>query len=130
MMKKILNESILNLLLSLATLLLLVAAFLPLVNISPEWLSIIYVTGAVLAVLVRLMQRFNYRKDKTISTGVRRLLHVEFWSSMCYLVSAYFMIADKYHPGNWLAFLLAGAALQIYTSFMTPYRQKKEAMKK
>ena len=59
MMKKILNESILNLLLSLATLLLLVAAFLPLVNISPEWLSIIYVTGAVLAVLVRLMQRFN-----------------------------------------------------------------------
>lgn len=128
-MKFKVNLEVLNLLLALATLILLVSAFLPLVNVNWSGLQICYTCGAVLAVVVRLLQRLHYRKDKTIPTSVRRLFHIEFWSSMAYLVSAYFMVSGPYHPGNWLAFLMAGAVLQIFTSFMISYRQKKEAEK-
>ena len=45
------------------------------------------------------------------------------------LVSMYqvFVLSDPYHPQNWIAFLLAGAVLQIYTSQMIAWRQKKES---
>ncbi len=129
-MRKYIKESTLNWLLLLALLMLIVPAFLPLVSIQSEWAIYVYVAGAVLSVVVRLLQRFLYRKDKSISTSVRRLLHIEFWSAMCYLVSAYFMVSDPYSYGNWIAFLMAGAVLQIYTGQMIAWRQKKERKEK
>ena len=121
-----LNDGFLNLLLLAAMLMLVIPAFLPLIGINEEWMVYVYILGAICAVVTRILQRVKYRKDKTISTRIRRLLHIEFWSSMCYMVSAYFMVADPYHHGNWIAFLLAGAVLQIYTSQMIMWRQKKE----
>lgn len=128
-MNKFLNDTTLDLILSLALLMLFVPAFLPLLDIEGEWMIYVYVAGAILAVLSRILQRAGYRKDKTMPLRVRRLRHIEFWSAMCYLVSAYFRVSDPYHPGNWIAFLLAGAALQVYTSFMIPYQLKKAAGK-
>lgn len=127
-MNKFLNDTTLDLILSLALLMLFVPAFLPLLYIEGEWMIYVYVAGAILAVLSRILQRAGYRKDKSMPLRVRRLRHIEFWSAMCYLVSAYFRVSD-HHPGNWIAFLLAGAALQVYTSFMIPYQQKKAADK-
>lgn len=124
------NPAVLNLSLSVAMLALLVAAFLPLININASWLRIVYCVGAVATVVVRLLQRLEYRRNPDTPTRVRRLQHIEFWSAIAYLASAYFMIDDPYHPGNWLAFLLAGAALQLFTSFMIPYAEKKEQDKK
>ena len=119
------KESLLNICLSLAMLLLLVTAFLPLIGISNEWLRYTFAFGAVLAVVVRLLQRMMYRKNKSLGLRVRRLLHLEFWSSLSYLVAAYFLVSDPYHS-DWLAFLLIGAVIQIYTSFMVPYADKKD----
>ena len=35
--------------------------------------------------------------------------------------------AENYpYRSDWLAFLMAGAVLQIYTSFMIPYQMKKD----
>lgn len=124
-MNKFLNEKNLDILLSLALLMLFVPALLPLFDMEGEWMIYGYTAGAILAVLSRVLQRAAYRKDKSIPLRVRRLKHIEFWSSMCYLVSAYFRVSDPYHPENWIAFLLAGAALQVYTSFMIPYQLKK-----
>ena len=124
------NPAVLNLSLSVAMLALLVAAFLPLININAPWLRIVYCVGAVATVVVRLLQRLEYRRNPDTPTRVRRLQHIEFWSAIAYLASAYFMIDDPYRPGNWLAFLLAGAALQLFTSFMIPYADKKEQEKK
>lgn len=126
-MNKFLNEKNLDILLSLALLMLFVPALLPLFDMEGEWMIYVYTAGAILAVLSRVLQRAAYRKDKSIPLRVRRLKHIEFWSSMCYLVSAYFRVSDPYyyHPENWIAFLLAGAALQVYTSFMIPYQLKK-----
>ena len=124
-MNKFLNEKNLDILLSLALLMLFVPALLPLFDMEGEWMIYVYTAGAILAVLSRVLQRAAYRKDKSIPLRVRRLKHIEFWSSMCYLVSAYFRVSDPYHPENWIAFLLAGDALQVYTSFMIPYQLKK-----
>ena len=124
------TPGVLNLSLSVAMLALLVAAFLPLININYPWLRIVYCVGAVAAVVVRLLQRLEYRRNPDNPLRVRRLQHIEFWSAVAYLASAYFMVDDPYHPGNWLGFLLAGAALQLFTSFMIPYAEKKESEKK
>ncbi len=124
-MNRFLTERNLDLILSLALLMLFVPAFLPLINIDKEWMLYVYAAGAIIAVVSRILQRATYRKDKSMPLRVRRLKHIEFWSAMCYLVSAYFRVSDPYHPGNWIAFLLAGAALQVYTSFMIPYQLKK-----
>ena len=124
-MTKTKKESLLNIFLSVAMILLLVTAFLPLISISNEWLRYTFALGAILAVIVRLLQRVMYRKDKSLGLRVRRLLHLEFWSSLSYVVSAYFLVSDPYHS-DWLAFLLIGAVIQIYTSFMVPYADKKD----
>ena len=81
----------LNLSLSVAMLALLVAAFLPLININYPWLRIVYCVGAVAAVVVRLLQRLEYRRNPDTPLRVRRLQHIEFWSALAYLASAYFM---------------------------------------
>lgn len=119
------NDRILNLLLALALLLMFVTAFLPLLRINESYFSYIYTFGAFLAVVVRILQRMLHRKDKGLGLRVRRLMNIEFWSAMCYLVSAYFMIAYPYRS-DWLGFLMAGAVLQIYTSFMISYQMKKD----
>ena len=94
-MNKFLNEKNLDILLSLALLMLFVPALLPLFDMEGEWMIYVYTAGAILAVLSRVLQRAAYR------------------------------VSDPYHPENWIAFLLAGAALQVYTSFMIPYQLKK-----
>lgn len=119
------NDKKLNLLLALAMLLMFVTAFLPLLHINEIYFQYVYTFGAFLAVVVRILQRMLHRKDKSLGLRVRRLMNIEFWSALCYLVSAYFLIAYPYRS-DWLAFLMAGAVLQIYTSFMIPYQMKKD----
>lgn len=123
------NEKKLDLLLSLALLVLVVMAFLPMVNVLWSWRPYVYAVGAVLAAVVRVWQRFRYRKDRQMSLAVRRLHNIEFWSALCFLVSALFMIINP-HKTDWIAFLMAGAVIQIYTSFRLQYVLKKEAGRK
>lgn len=130
---KYITDRTLNAALAVALLMLLVPAALLIAGKSfyiEGWMVIVYSVGAFLAVLTRIFQRAKYRKDKTISVRVRRLLHIEFWSSIGYLVSAYFLVSDPYHPGNWIAFLLAGAVLQIYAGQMIAWQQRKELKNK
>lgn len=119
------KESVLNILLSLGMLVLLLAAFLPLVNVESPLLRYAFTVAALLIVVVRILQR-AFRRKRKFSLRVRRLFTLEFWSSMCYLISALFIFSDPYHS-TWLGFLTAGAVVQIYASLMIDRQLRKES---
>lgn len=121
------KENVLNILLSVEMVILLLSAFLPLVDVKTPWLRYIFTFAAMLIVVVRVFQRAARRKQ-TFSLRVRRLFTMEFWSAMCYVVSALFLFSDPYHS-TWLGFLTAGAVVQVYASFMIDYQLRKEAKK-
>ena len=121
------KENVLNILLSVGMVILLLSAFLPLVDVKTPWLRYIFTFAAMLIVVVRVFQRAARRKQ-TFSLRVRRLFTMEFWSAMCYVVSALFLLSDPYHS-TWLGFLTAGAVVQVYASFMIDYQLRKEAKK-
>ena len=121
------KENVLNILLSVGMVILLLSAFLPLVDVKTPWLRYIFTFAAMLIVVVRVFQRAARRKQ-TFSLRVRRLFTMEFWSAMCYVVSALFLFSDPY-PSTWLGFLTAGAVVQVYASFMIDYQLRKEAKK-
>lgn len=119
------KESVLNILLSVGMVLLLLSAFLPLVNVESPWLRYIFTAAALIVVVVRVLQR-AFRRKQGFSLRVRRLFTLEFWSAMCYLISALFLFSDPYHS-TWLGFLTAGAVVQIYASLMIDRQLRKEA---
>ena len=121
------KENVLNILLSVGMVILLLSAFLPLVDVKTPWLRYIFTFAAMLIVVVRVFQRAARRKQ-TFSLRVRRLFTMEFWSAMCYVVSALFLFSDPY-DSTWLGFLTAGAVVQVYASFMIDYQLRKEAKK-
>ena len=121
------KENVLNILLSVGMVILLLSAFLPLVDVKTPWLRYIFTFAAMLIVVVRVFQRAARRKQ-TFSLRVRRLFTMEFWSAMCYVVSALFLFSDPY-LSTWLGFLTAGAVVQVYASFMIDYQLRKEAKK-
>ena len=114
------KENVLNILLSVGMVILLLSAFLPLVDVKTPWLRYIFTFAAMLIVVVRVFQRAARRKQ-TFSLRVRRLFTMEFWSAMC-------LFSDPSHS-TWLGFLTAGAVVQVYASFMIDYQLRKEAKK-
>ena len=72
------KENVLNILLSLGMVILLLSAFLPLVDVKTPWLRYIFTFAAMLIVVVRVFQRAARRKQ-TFSLRVRRLFTMEFW---------------------------------------------------
>lgn len=81
--------------------------------------------GAVLALAERLTER--YRGD---NLRVRRLYTMGKVSAVLYCVSAYLLInSSTGNPSDWLAFLMAGAVMQIYCMYVYDYEKKKEDKK-
>ncbi len=118
------REGFYNILLSVGMIILLLTAFLPLVDVKTPWLRYIFAVAATMIVVVRILQRASRRKMQ-FSLRVRRLFTLEFWSAMCYLISALFIFSDPYHS-TWLGFLTAGAVVQIFSSFMIDRQLRKE----
>lgn len=118
------REGLYNILLSVGMIILLLTAFLPLVDVKAPWLRYLFAVAAVMIVVVRILQRASRRKMK-FSLRVRRLFTLEFWSAMCYLISALFIFSDPYHT-TWLGFLTAGAVVQIFSSLMIDRQLRKE----
>ena len=80
----------------------------------------LYSAGALFLLVCRLFSPY-----RGADVRLRRLHRIENWSALFFCVGAFFM----WYPGaaarDWLAFTLAGAAVQIYTSFAIPARQRK-----
>lgn len=112
---------------AVAMTLLMVVAFLPLVNIKWEpWQYVIFALAAITTLICR-----GFEKPAGDSLTLRRLDRLSKASAFCYVLSAGFMIYYRYFASfgyanyNWIAFLLAGAIIQIYTSFRTDYELRK-----
>lgn len=102
-------------------LLIVVGAFLPILQHDttiaqmPPTFRYIYAAGAVLLLVSRLFSPY-----KGTDIRVKRLYRIEAWSSIFFCVGAFFLFYDTTSSRDWLAFTLAGGAIQIYASVMIP----------
>lgn len=80
----------------------------------------IFSAGAAVLLVSRL---FSTYKGKILR--LKRLYRIEVWSALFFCVAAFFLFYEKDTTRNWIAFTLAGAAIQLYTSFMIPRTTRK-----
>lgn len=114
----------LNLAASLALLCILAATLMPffLSKHSDAFaiFPILYTTGAAALLLIRIVTPF---KGKDLR--LKRLHRIQFWSAVIFCVAAFFAFYQPNQLRDWLAFTLAGAVLQAFTSIAIPARAKK-----
>lgn len=115
---------------NIGLILIVVGTALPLMHINGGAFRYIYSAGA-LAVLVGRLMMPRYAKTD-VSVRLRRLCRMEVWSGVMFCAGAFFMWYVKFSPYtvghmDWVAFTLAGAVLQIFTSIMIPRVAAKEA---
>lgn len=105
-----------NILSTLGLLSIMVATLLPLLKIGNGYHKYIYAAGA----LILLIGRFIAPSLKDAPMRLRRLLRLEIWTALIFVVGAVFTFL---RGTDWIAFTLAGGLITIYTSIMIP-RQK------
>lgn len=118
-----------NILLNLGLIVLLVSAAFPLLGIWKEQLMLmryVYAAGAAMALVARATQVYEGKNFR-----IKRLHGLERMSALLYCVSAFllFDFGDKWGGTDWIAFLLAGAIVQLYASYMIQREEKKDAEK-
>lgn len=115
------RNNTLSWIIGVALLLLLGSAALPIFKINWPGAKYVFAAGAVATLVARMLM-----KHTSTNTRVKRLHRIENVSAMCYCVSAFFLFYPDADPGDWLGFLTAGAALQIYTAFTIDYLEKRD----
>ena len=114
----------------LALLLILAATAVPFVlrkcEPAMESYRYIYAAGAAVLLLARLFSPSSGIADLRL----RRLMRIESWSAVFFCAAAVFLFYPGAELRDWLAFTLAGAALQIFTSLAIPARESKLAKEK
>ena len=101
---------------------------MPIMSGRPDGTAFRYVfaVGAGLTIIARFME-----PSAPAGTPIRikRLMRLESWSSLLFCVAAFFAFYSAPIIRDWLAFTLAGAALQIYSSIMLNIAASKSAKK-
>lgn len=113
-----------SLLLVIGLLTLTVGLLMPIMSndISGMAFRWVYAAGAAIILLSRIVAP---APPTSLPMRVRRLLRMEAWSSILFCVAAFFAFYDKTQIRDWLAFTLAGAALQIYSSIALAFALRK-----
>lgn len=104
---------------NIGLLLVMTGTALPLLRIGADWFRYIYCAGAVLALLGWIIRK---PLGKDAPMRARRLSRMEAWSAIMFCAGGFFMFYNAGGTGrmDWIAFTLAGGAIQIYTSIMLP----------
>ena len=115
------KEQIKDWIILVAKLVLLAMAALPILGIMHEWMRYIYATAAVIILLVQATIRY---KGKDLR--LKRLFNMNVIAAGLYCASAF---CTFYSEGtqDWVAFLMSGAILNLYATFMIERRNKKSA---
>lgn len=92
-------------------------------NIEGTAFRYVYAGGALLTVIARFLQP---KAPADLPLRLKRLLRLESWSAIMFCVAAFFSFYDQTQIRDWLAFTLAGAAIQIYTSIAIAIVQRKQ----
>lgn len=111
--------------LSLGLLVMLVVVLLRVLDIQLAYDRYCFAFGAVLTLAERLTERYRGKNLR-----IARLYRMGKVSSLLYCTAAFFLFSPN---GKWqdcLAFLVAGAVMQIYVSIAYEYEVKKEQKKK
>lgn len=103
-------------------LLIVAGTALPLLNLADNTFRYIYSAGAAIA----LTGRIAAPSYKGTIIRIVRLSRIEIWSCIAFCVGAFFMWYSPESGRDWLAFTLAGGALQVYTSLMIPRTMRRE----
>ena len=103
-------------------LLIAVGTLLPLLRVVSPVTRVLYSAGAVILLVSRII-RPSYKGK---SLRVKRLMRIEFWSAIIFCAGAFFLWYPGAGPMDWLAFTIAGAFLEAYTSIMIPRTRAKE----
>lgn len=114
------NDKIKEYILSLALLVMLIMAAMPLFNINEEWMRWVYASAAAVVLLVRLTQRY-----KGSNLRIKRLYMQNIVAALLFCASALLTFYSK-GTNDWIAFLMAGSVLQIYVAFMLDKLNGKE----
>ncbi len=77
------------------------------------WFKYVYATGALLTLVSKLFSPYTGKVDR-----IKRLHRLESWSAIFFCVAAFFMFYDPTTSRDWLAFTLAGGAIQIIVTVM------------
>ena len=75
----------------------------------------VYGGGALMLLIGRIFT--TYKGD---NLRLKRLYRIEGWSAIFFCVAVFFMFYEDASSRDWIAFTLAGGAIQIYTSIMIP----------
>ena len=109
-----------DILVIIGLLIMAVMALLPLLNINQEWMRWTFVAGALIVLVARFLG--VYRGP---SLRIKRLHHLLIISALLYCASGSTMFISQ-GTNDWIAFLLAGLAMQCYASWMIDRESKKE----
>ena len=120
-MKKI-NPKILNAVLCVAMTGLLVTAVIPILGWRGEWLRWAFAASAFLVLAAQVLM-----PTPAGGVRVRRLARMNVWASALYCLSAMSLfIHNQAMQQSWVAFLLAGAVMQVYATLMLPKAEAQE----
>ncbi len=105
-------------------LVMVVMAVLPLADVNHEWMRYAYAAGAAVALIARLTMTYKGKNFR-----IRRLFVMGHIAAVLYCVSAALTFLGK-GTADWIAMLLAGALLQVYSSSMIEREQRRDARRK
>ena len=88
---------------------------MPLLMQEGDLFKYVYGGGAVILLIGRIFTTY-----KGTNLRLKRLYRIEAWASIFFCVATFFMFYESAGNRDWLAFTLAGGAIQIYTSIMIP----------
>lgn len=116
------NPNITMWIVTLGLLLIGVGTLLPILRVAAPAYKYLYGSGA----LILFIGRIATAVPQGASIRVKRLFRLETWSALFFCVATFFMFYEGASNTDWIAFTLAGGAVQVYTSFMIPITMRKE----
>lgn len=91
-------------------------------NFEGDAFRYVFAAGAGLTLLARLFQPAAPPKTPI---RLKRLYRLESWSALLFCVAAFFSFYSAPIMRDWLAFTLAGAAIQVYCSIAISIQENK-----
>ena len=118
------NDKILDIILMVGLVVILVMAVLPLFNINEPFVRWLFAAGALAVLVVRLLQ-----SNRGENLRLRRLYRINVISALMFCASAvmFWNMGQAEWSTNWVAFLMAGAALMMYVSYTIDYEHRRIA---
>lgn len=112
------NQKTRNILFMASSIAVIIGAAMPLFMLKLPWVPYLYAVGAAGMAVCRLTFRYKGKNFR-----LKRLFHIETFSSLFLVASSYFMFRDD---PDWVMLLTVAAALQLYTAILIPRVAKKE----